>query len=148
MNIIWGFKPFKELSNSELYAIMKFRQEVFVVEQNCAYMDCDEKDLHSYHLVGLQSEKLVAYARILPAGVSYKEVSIGRIATAKNVRHQGIGKLLMQTAMSRVEELYGKVPMRIGAQTYLVDFYSCFGFVPESAYMEDGIPHTHMFRKQ
>ena len=96
MDISWMLKEFGELTPYELYAIVQLRNEVFVVEQNCVFQDADDKDQESYHLMGFQHNKLVAYTRIVPAGVSYKEVSIGRVVTSPSVRRGGAGKLLMQ----------------------------------------------------
>jgi ElaA protein len=90
MNIRWVVKPFQELSVVELYEIMKLRLEIFVVEQNCPYQDADGKDLKSLHLMGYSNDGvLVAYCRILPAGISYAEVSIGRVVSSSLVRGSG-----------------------------------------------------------
>lgn len=125
---------------------MVLRQEVFVVEQNCPYLDADGKDKQSWHLLGYdENKKLAAYARIVFPGVSYKEVAIGRVITSQDHRRTGAGKELMREALKAIETLYGKVPVRISAQTYLVKFYSEFGFVSTGKeYLEDDIPHTEM----
>ena len=143
----WFYKRFGELSAEDLYEIMTLRQQVFVVEQQCAYIDCDGKDKESLHLGLYSGGTLIAYARIVNPGISYDEVSIGRVVTAPSVRGTGLGILLMEKALQKISEEYGDVPIKIGAQTYLKDFYSRFGFVAGSAYLEDGIPHTHMLRK-
>ena len=146
--INWQLKPFKDLSVQELYSIMQLRQEVFIVEQNCPYLDADGKDLKSHHLMGFEGEELAAYARIVPPGVSYDEVSIGRVVSGTKYRRQGYGQLLMQESIRQIEKLYGNVPIRIGAQKYLLKFYEGFGFVKEGdEYLEDGIPHVIMVRK-
>jgi ElaA protein len=142
-------KHFNELSTLELYAILKLRQEVFIVEQNCPYLDCDGKDLESYHLLCYDTEQnLVAHSRLLPEGISYKGfVSIGRVVSAESVRGKGFGKLLMQESLHQIKLLFGEVPIKIGAQSYLLKFYSSFGFVSTGEeYLEDGIPHTNMVR--
>jgi ElaA protein len=148
--LLWRLKKFEDVSPIELYKIVSLRQEVFIVEQNCPYQDADGKDLHSYHLMGFMaedsSEKLAAYSRIVFPGISYKEVSIGRIVTAPAFRRTGIGKLLVEESIRQIEEIYGKVPIRIGAQRYLLEFYKAFGFHPLEDYIEDGIPHTIMLR--
>jgi ElaA protein len=151
--LIWQLKKFEDLSPEELYSILSLRQEVFIVEQNCPYGDADGKDLKSYHLMGIinesendKKESLVAYARIVFPGVSYEEVSIGRVVSAPKYRRTGIGKILMVEALAHIQKIYGKVPVRIGAQRYLLKFYKSFGFIPEENYMEDGIPHTVMLR--
>ncbi len=148
MNVQWQVKHFSELTTAELYAIVQLRLEVFSVEQNCAYQDADGKDQASFHLwAQAQDGSYLAYARILPAGVSYKEASIGRVVTSRQARSKGIGKQLMQRSLEFVKEKYGSVPVRIGAQCYLKKFYSGFGFSPEGAeYLEDNIPHIHMLR--
>ena len=143
----WVFKPFTELSAQELYAIMRLRQEVFIVEQNCPYLDADGKDLKSYHLMGYVGNELVAYSRIVKPGVSYDEVSIGRVVSSTAHRKKAYGIQLMNESIQRIENLYGHVPIRIGAQQYLQKFYESFGFVREGEdYLEDGIPHIIMLR--
>lgn len=127
---------------------MVLRQEVFVVEQNYAYLDADGKDQYSYHLLGYHEKgKLSAYARIVFPGISYKEVAIGRVITSQQHRRTGAGKELMREALKAIETIYGKAPVRISAQTYLVNFYAKFGFVSTGKeYLEDDIPHTEMLR--
>jgi len=143
--IRWSCKQFKELSNEELYQIFRLRISVFVVEQNCPYQDADGKDLKSLHVMGKQNDELIAYTRIVPPGVSYKEVSIGRVVTSGEARRTGVGKTLMKNTMGYIENNFGNVPIRIGAQLYLQKFYESFGFVREGdEYMEDGIPHIIM----
>lgn len=145
----WELKTFDALTTGELYAIFRLRIAVFVVEQNCPYQDADGKDLKSCHLMGFDADKeLTAYARLLPAGVSYAEASIGRVVTSAGARRTGAGKALMAKALEEIEKLYGTVPVRIGAQLYLKKFYESFGFVMEGEeYMEDGIPHIIMLRE-
>ena len=143
--IIWQCKPFKELTNEELYQIFHLRISVFVVEQNCPYQDADGKDLKSLHVTGKQNGELIAYTRIVLPGVSYKEISIGRVVTSKEARRTGAGKILMNKTMKYIQKEFGRVPIRIGAQLYLQKFYENFGFVREGdEYMEDGIPHIIM----
>jgi len=143
----WHLQSFQELSNEELYAIVRVRQEVFIIEQNCNYLDADGKDIHSKHLT-LKIENLIAaYARIVPPGISYTEVSIGRVLTAKNFRGKKYGIELMHKAITYAEQLYGKSPIRIGAQLYLKSFYESYGFVQQGEYyLEDNIPHIYMLR--
>ena len=127
---------------------MVLRQEVFVVEQNCPYLDADGKDKHSWHVLGYdENNKLAAYARIVLPGVSYTEVAIGRVITSQQHRRTGAGKELMRETLKAIETIYGKVPVRISAQTYLVKFYFEFGFVSTGKeYLEDDIPHTEMLK--
>ena len=143
----WILKKFGELSNDELYAILRLRAEVFVVEQNCAFQDLDDKDQASYHLMGIEQGKLVAYTRLVPAGISYNIPSIGRVVTSPGSRGNGLGKLLMEKSIEVATQLFGKTPIKIGAQLYLRKFYSELGFVQSSdVYLEDGIEHIEMIR--
>jgi len=145
LQINWTEKSFSELTTLELYAILRLRTEVFVVEQNCVFQDMDNKDQHSRHLMGWIDNILVAYARILPAGISYTEPSIGRVVSDPHYRGKGAGKELMKEAINRTIELCGKHSIRIGAQLYLKKFYGSFGFIPEGEiYLEDGIEHIEM----
>ncbi|MBD0299355.1 MAG: GNAT family N-acetyltransferase [Nitrososphaera sp.] len=145
MHIHWLLKRFDELTPFQLYAALQLRSAVFVVEQNCVYLDADDKDQNSYHLLGFADNKLVAYTRIVPAGVMYQEVSIGRVVTAPGVRRTGVGRQLMQQSIKSVYNLFNNVPIRIGAQLYLQEFYASFGFQQISdVYLEDGIEHIYM----
>ena len=147
--LTWKLKKFQDLSPFELYKILSLRQQVFGIEQNCLYLDTDGKDLDSYHLMGFTEEDfLAAYSRIVFPGISYKEVSIGRVVSSPAFRRTGIGKLLMEESIKHVESIYGKVPIRIGAQLYLLNFYRDFGFIEEGEiYLEDNIKHIIMVRK-
>jgi len=141
----WTDKKFDDLQPAELYAILQLRSEVFVVEQNCVFPDMDNKDQTSHHLMGWQENKLVAYARIVPAGISYVEFSIGRIVSSPGVRKQGIGRILVDKSIRLAYTLHGKGVIRIGAQYYLRGFYESFGFEKASdIYLEDGIEHIEM----
>jgi ElaA protein len=147
--INWQCKFFTDLSSLELYKILQLRSEVFIVEQNCAYQDCDNKDIKAYHYSGWENENIIAYTRLLDKGISYEdEASIGRVVTAKSVRGKNIGKQLMTNSINEVYRLFGEVPIRISAQLYLKKFYESFSFVQKSGvYMEDGIEHISMFRE-
>jgi len=143
----WYCKKFDELNVRELYAIMKLRNAVFVVEQNCVYQDADDKDLPSWHYMGWLNEKLVAYTRLLPPGLAFDEPSIGRVVTHPNNRKSGLGRELMIRSVEEAEKLFGKIPIRIGAQVYLRDFYTRLGFQSCSdVYLEDNIEHIEMIR--
>lgn len=143
--IIWCCKHFNDLSAEELYRIFHLRLSVFVVEQNCPYQDADGKDRNAFHLWGEQNGKMIVYARILPANLSYKETSIGRVVTSKEARGTGVGKAVMKKAMEFIRKEFGNVPVRIGAQAYLQRFYENFGFIRQgNEYDEDGIPHIIM----
>lgn len=144
--INWQCKFFSELTNEELYKIIQLRIDVFVVEQNCVYQDCDGKDLESFHFTGWDENNLVAYTRLLPKGISYPEAaSIGRVITARSARGQNLGKQLMTKSIEQIYTLFGNVPIKISAQLYLKHFYESFSFVQEGgAYLEDHIEHIAM----
>lgn len=144
--IKWQYKKFIVLTAEELYSILQLRNEVFVVEQNCVYQDCDDKDKQSIHLSGYLHGKLVAYARLLPVGISYAAgASIGRIVTSPAVRGKNVGRELMRIALKTSGELFGPTAIIISAQAHLKLFYEEFGFIAEGKkYLEDGIPHLQM----
>ena len=124
---------------------------VFIVEQNCPFLDADDVDQHCRHLSAWQVQggkhELAAYARLVPPGIKYGEPSIGRVITSPEFRGQGLGKELMARATQAMDDLYPGLAVRIGAQQYLERFYSGFGFVTASpSYIEDGIPHVEMVR--
>ncbi len=145
MQLNWVLKKFEELSASELYKIMQLRNDVFVVEQNCVYQDADDKDQLSLHFCGWDGEKLVAYTRIIPQGISYTEASIGRVVTSPAYRNTGAGRQLMQESIDRTFNQFSCTAIKIGAQVYLTKFYQSLGFVQSGAeYLEDGIPHIEM----
>jgi ElaA protein len=133
MQLNWRLKAFSELSNYELYEVLKLRSKVFVVEQNCVFLDMDDKDTKCLHLMGFADSALVAYSRLVPAGVSYKEMSIGRVVTDPDYRAKGLGMELMELSVEKAIESYGTGPIRIGAQLYLKAFYERFGFNINSA---------------
>ena len=140
-------KHFKDLTPHELYAMMRLRNEVFVVEQNCVFQDADNKDLFCHHLLFWDADRLVAYARLVPPGLSYEEMSIGRVVTSKEVRGTGAGRMLMQMAIDYCEKIFGPGPIHIGAQLYAEKFYNSLGFKQTGLiYDEDGIEHVEMIR--
>jgi ElaA protein len=143
--IRWILKPFDRLTPEELYALLKLRSRVFVLEQECLYLDQDDKDQQAFHLLGLQGAGLVAYARLFGPGDYYKEAAIGRIVTAPEIRGKGAGRALLSKALEIATRLYGEGAIRIGAQQYLKKFYEGLGFaVDGDPYLEDGIPHIEM----
>ena len=147
--IRWVWKPFAELGPEELYAVLRLRAEVFVVEQDCAYQDLDGVDQHCDHLLGLDEQGLCCSVRAVPPDISYPgEPSIGRVVTAARVRGQGLGRQLMEEAIRHVAEKWpGSI--KIGAQSYLRRYYESLGFrVCGPEYDEDGIPHFPMRRKE
>jgi len=143
----WSLKKFEELSALDLYEILRLRSEVFVVEQNCVFLDMDDKDQFSHHLQGRIDGKLAAVVRILPPGLAYDEPSIGRVVSSSLFRRKGVGIALMNKAIEETISLYGELPIKIGAQLYLKNFYESFGFLQCSeTYLEDDIPHIKMIR--
>lgn len=149
--IKWNCKTYKELSLDELYAILKLRSEVFVVEQNCVYLDLDDNDRHCWHLMGFEGDKLVAYLRIIPTGVEADDAgSIGRIVITPDKRGSGIGHKLVDRAIALYNELVGKEhPIVIHAQSQLERFYRQHGFVAKSEpFILEGLLHTIMELRQ
>ena len=143
VELVWHDQPFEALTAAELYAIVALRQRVFVVEQACIYLDADGADPACRHLWASRGGVLVAYARIVPAGVKFPEVSLGRIVTAPEARGEGLGHVLVRRAIAAA----GSVPIRIGAQAHLERFDGEHGFTRASEpYVEDGIPHVEMVR--
>jgi ElaA protein len=145
--IRWSLKQFAELSPFELYDILRLRSEVFVVEQQCIFLDMDDKDQQAHHLQGRLDDELIVSVRILPPGLAYDEPSIGRVVGSPRHRGLGAGKLLMEEAIKATHTLYGQQPIKIGAQQYLKKFYEDLGFIQCSeTYLEDDIPHIKMIR--
>ena len=144
----WVTKSFNELNTTELFEILKLRQAVFVVEQECPYPDVDDTDLVSMHLSGYNDDKeLLAYARLIKQNVSYREASIGRVVVSPDARGNKLGEQLMLQALAEMERLFPDQPIKIGAQQQLETFYNKLGFKTISdMYMEDGIAHIHMLR--
>jgi len=140
-------KTFHKLSVEELYEMLALRQEVFVIEQNCPYLDADGKDQKSWHLWACDdARKLVAYCRLMPQGMVYENYpAIGRVVTSPSCRGTGIGRQLVQAALEWTAKLFGGQPVKLSAQSYLIRFYESFGFqTVGEEYLEDGIPHTAM----
>ena len=149
LKLEWTIKKFHELANEELYQLLRLRSEIFVVEQQCNFMDMDNKDQKSHHLLGMKEGQLLAYSRIVPPGISYEYPSIGRIVVSSQGRGMGLGIELMQISISTLENLYGNNSIRIGAQLYLKKFYESFGFEKSSdIYLEDNIEHIEMTRNR
>lgn len=159
----WQCLRFDDLSPPLLYAILRARSEVFVVEQNCVFPDMDDADQDCLHLVGIVAKKVkeevaeqiadhrkirvAAYLRIVPPGIKFAEASIGRVITTKEFRGSGSGKALVSEGIAQLEQRYPNQPIRIGAQAYLEKFYGSFGFVTVSdIYLEDDIEHVEMLR--
>ena len=142
----WSIKHFNELSGLEVYEIIKLRTDVFVVEQQSIYIDCDNKDLDAFHLQ-LRDEqgRLLGYLRMLDQGVSYPCYSIGRVIISPQLRGTGYGVQLVSRGIQFIKEHWEGKQITISAQQHLVAFYGQVGFKQESEpYIEDGIPHVKM----
>ncbi len=138
---------FAALTPYELYDLLRLRSEVFVVEQNCVFLEMDNKDQDCYHLLLYQNNQLAACARLLPPGLYYAQMSIGRIVTSPAMRGTGLGKELVSAAIAACYDLFGTGPIKIGAQLYAKAFYEKFGFAQAGAvYDEDGIDHIPMIK--
>jgi ElaA protein len=145
----WNLRDFAALSVDELYALLRLRQEVFVVEQKCPYLDADGLDARAMHLFAVdEGGTPVACARLFAPGAKEAAAAvIGRVVTAPSVRKSGVGRELMRRAIAAIEERHGRVPIVLGAQKYLQRFYESFGFVRDGEdYLEDGIEHLPMRR--
>lgn len=141
----WELKRFNELNTDEIYEILKLRSEIFVIEQQCIYQDCDGNDPSSFHLYALENDKIIAYLRIVDKGLSFDEISIGRVVVHKDYRKNGLGRELMIKAMAFIFKSLNEEIIRISAQEYLLKFYTSLGFKPVSEiYLEDDIPHVEM----
>lgn len=145
----WHIKKIEDLSNKELYNILKLRSEVFVVEQTCPFLDPDGKDFKALHIFLEEEGEVLAYARLFQKGIVYNEASIGRVVVNPDYRTSGYGKLLMERAIKYIFEEMNEIEIKIQAQSYLYNFYSSFGFVPVSEeYPEDDILHIDMLLKK
>ncbi len=141
----WCWCDFRELGLDRLYALLQLRQEVFVVEQDCPYLDADGDDQDAWHLLGYREGQLVAYLRAFAPGRVHDEAVIGRVITAASIRGKGQGRPLMREGMNRVLQQFGPCAIRISAQAHLEPYYRSLGFeVTGPGYDEDGIPHLPM----
>lgn len=140
-------KTFEELTINELYEILQLRSEVFVVEQDCVYLDIDGKDKNALHIIGSNNGIIVAYARAFDQGNYFKEASIGRVVVKKPFRNFSYGYDIMNASIQAVQEKYNQKTIKVSAQTYLKSFYNNLGFVEDGKeYLEDGIPHIAMIK--
>lgn len=146
--MIFKTVPFQELSLNELHDLLKLRTDIFVVEQDCAYPEIDGNDPKCFHTLGTDSGGVLrAVARIVPAGVIGKELSIGRVVVEASARGRGSGRQLMEEAISFCESKWGTATIKVAAQLYLKKFYEDLGFVPVGdVYPWDGIDHIDMLR--
>lgn len=141
----WHTYTFEELSGTELYEIIKLRVDVFVVEQKCPYPELDNLDQRCLHLAYRENGKVLAYARLVPAGVKYDIPSIGRVIVQPDARGRGLAKLLVAKCIDVIRSEWDAQEIQLQGQVYLQNFYQSFGFEPISEiYDEDGIPHIDM----
>ena len=140
-------KPFSALNTSELYAVLQLRSEIFVVEQDCVYLDIDGKDQKALHVIGTKNDKIVAYTRIFKAGDYSAQASIGRVVVKQGEREHGYGRIIMNASIKAIEEHFNETSIVLSGQTYLKKFYNSIGFFEKGGeYLEDGIPHVMMVR--
>ena len=142
----WYVQRIESIDVKTLYNIIALRVEVFIIEQNCFYQELDYKDFSATHIYAIdEHDQVIAYLRVLDAGISYDEVSIGRVVVSPKFRSQNLGRELMLKGINHVKTQFGDVPIRISAQAYLIDFYKSLGFESVSEiYLEDDIPHVEM----
>lgn len=144
----WRIERYDDLDIRKLYEILFLRADVFVLEQNCPYLDTDYKDQHAIHVQGYFEGRLAAYCRLFAPGDYFDEASIGRVVVSRQCRRYGFGHQLMQKAIEQMGALLGQTQIVISAQLYLKDFYESHGFGQISdVYPEDGIPHIRMKRE-
>ena len=138
---------FSDLVIEELFDILALRQKIFIVEQKCIYQDADSFDKNSWHVLGQDSyDSLLAYSRIIPNEYyAEKYINISRVLIASSIRNSGEGKILMNNTIEFTHNLFGKIPIKISAQTYLIKYYQNLGFeINGGTFLEDGIPHIAM----
>lgn len=146
MNFNWF--SFSQLKLEQLYSILALRAEIFVVEQQCPYLDPDGKDFFAIHLLGMYQSKLTSYLRLFPPNDIDHEVVFGRVITARSARGQGYGRTLMKELLNYCGHHFKGIPIKCSAQHYLIKFYESFGFESYGkVYMEDNIPHIAMQKR-
>jgi ElaA protein len=139
------FKEFADLSLNELYAILRLRSEIFVVEQNCVYNDLDGLDKEAVHQFLKKEGEIIAYSRLLKPGTRFPEYSIGRVVVKQSERRTGLGIQMMEEAKQFIVTEWGATKIKVSAQSYLQRFYESLGFeIVTEMYLEDGIPHFGM----
>lgn len=143
--LVSQWNAFDELTPRALYAMLKMRVDVFVVEQKCPYPEIDGKDYDALHLRILDGEELAASLRVLPPEGEGKPAKIGRVVVAPNYRDRKLGRRLMSEAIAFAQARFPGLPIELGGQSHLQKFYGSFGFaVISDEYLEDGIPHVDM----
>ncbi|MGB0910308.1 MAG: GNAT family N-acetyltransferase [Nitrospirales bacterium] len=151
LNLVWKIQTYSNFSLDQLFDVLQLRVNIFVVEQQCAYPELDECDRHAEtrHLSGYdENGSLVAYARLLPAGISFSEVSVGRLVVRTDVRGQGVGHQLLQKTLDEAQKVWPGHVIRMAAQEYLESFYEHYGFRRVSdIFLDHGVPHVEMLKK-
>ena len=146
--LAWEWQPFAALAPHALHAALLLRAQVFVLEQECPFVDPDAYDAHAFHLLGWTHAArpvLAAYLRVLVPGSKYAEPSIGRVITTASLRRQGLGRVLMEEGIRRTHDAFPGRAIRISAQERLRAFYDSLGFtVASERYLEDNIRHIDM----
>jgi ElaA protein len=148
MALAWSWRRFEDLGVDGVYDMLALRAKVFILEQG-PYLDPDGADRHAWHLLGRDagSGALLAYLRVLDAGVKFDDVSIGRVVVEAHLRGQGVGHALMREALTLYARQWPGQPISISAQAHLQRFYNRHGFQTVSdEYLDDGIPHVDMRR--
>ena len=145
----WQWARLAALGVADLYAVLAARQQVFTVEQHCAFQDADGLDLHAWHLLGWDSvgndRVLACYLRVIDPGKKFAEPTIGRVLTAPAYRGIGLGRTLMREGLARTAKAFPGLPNRIAAQQRLEAFYVSLGYVTVGEpFIEDNIPHVEM----
>ncbi len=148
MKIVWETKYFNELTVEELYGLLRLREQVFIIEQNCIYPDLDNKDQKAIHILGKLDGKIIAYSRIFKSGDYFETASIGRVVTDNSYRNLKIGHTLVAKSIQEIKNYFKQDFITISAQCYLLGFYKSLGFEPiGEEYLEDNIPHIRMFKR-
>lgn len=143
--IVWEFKHFEELSVNDLYALLRLREQVFIIEQNCIYPDLDNKDQKAIHVLGKLNNTIIAYSRIFRSGDYFETASIGRVVTDDYYRNKKVGYTLVEKSIQEIKNQFDEDFITISAQSYLLRFYASLGFEAiGEEYLEDGIPHKKM----
>ena len=139
-------KTFDDLSNTEIYQILRLRSEVFVVEQECIYQDIDNKDKKAVHIFLKEKNEIIAYSRVFKEKEYFENPSIGRVVVVNKRRMYGVGKKIMNISIDYIKQNIKAKSIEISAQKYLKKFYSNLGFIQQGdEYLEDNIPHLRMF---
>jgi ElaA protein len=147
--IEWRWKPFADLTSTEVYAMLAARNDVFVVEQNCVYGDIDGLDKDAWHLFahvhGERGAALAGYLRVLLPDATHADIRIGRVLTTAEFRGIGLGNAMLAQALEHIAAQWPGVAISLHAQAHLQTFYGAFGFEPVSdVHDEDGIAHVWM----